>query len=249
MSNAFPVRSKVREAEILAGRFATAADGTVSAVSDGRGFTAARQTDPGVYRVTLADSAAGFMGASAQVIPGTGQSNLRARVSSFDAANRRFDIQVLDGNDYIHEVVKAADGAAGTTTAETLVGLNPLIGRVTAARILPAANVTADATNNATVTLSKRDAAGGTKTTVATLITNVAGGNWTAWVPKDMALSGTSANLDVVAGSVLTFEVAKGGTGVQLPALILAVDVDYSTPTNLVSGTIHFMISFRKSDL
>lgn len=124
---------------------------------------------------------------------------------------------------------KAADGAAGTTTAETVIGYVHRACKLVAVRYVPAAGVTADATNNATITVSKRASGGGSKTTVATIVTDVAGGNWTQWAAKAFSLTGTAADLQIAAGSGLTFEIAKGGTGVVIPAGVLELMFDIGT--------------------
>lgn len=118
---------------------------------------------------------------------------------------------------------KAVDGAANTTTAETVVGLVGRAAKVIGVRYAPAAALTADNTNNAVITVSKRATGGGSKTTIASITTNVASGNWTAWSPKDLVLTATAADLQVAANSEITFEIAKGGTGVAVPAGTLEV--------------------------
>lgn len=122
-------------------------------------------------------------------------------------------------------VPQAQDSAAGSTTSETVLGAVPSIGpvRVYDASFVPIAAVTADASNYATVTLSKYTAAGGSKTTVASLATDVAGGNWTAKAIKAMTLSAVAGAIDLEAGAALTYEIGKTGSGVQLPQRVLVV--------------------------
>ena len=112
----------------------------------------------------------------------------------------------------------AADGAAATATAETPIGQCGAACTISAIRIVPQAALTGDNANNATILIQKRTGAGG-PTTVATITTTVANGNWVAFVPVNIPL--TTAN--VLAGDVLTVTISKGGTGVVVPALQLEI--------------------------
>lgn len=132
--------------------------------------------------------------------------------------------------------VKAADGAAATTTSETVIGHVNFACKIIAARYVPAAALTADNTNNATITVSKRVAGGGSKTTIASITTNVASGSWTQWAPKDLTLTATAADLQIAANSGITFEIAKGGTGVIVPAGTL--ELVFSVGTQIRVGRI-----------
>lgn len=117
----------------------------------------------------------------------------------------------------IVEIQKAADGAAATATSETVACGTRNGGRLIGVRYVPGAALTADNTNYATITVSKRDSAGGTKTTVASRTTQVTGsGSWTAFVPVELTLAAAADILN--AGGTLTFEIAKAGTGVVVPA-------------------------------
>ncbi len=120
------------------------------------------------------------------------------------------------------EFVKAAaDGAANTATAETLVARVPVAGRILAAYYCPSAALTADNTDYATLSLAKRDGAGGASAAVASKATTVAGsGSWTAFVPVSL---GTISNGTLAAGNVLTFAIAKAGSGVAVPSGTLVV--------------------------
>lgn len=133
-----------------------------------------------------------------------------------------------------YEVARAQDAAAGTTTAETVVGCsiaNPANptgpSKVLRVYYVPAAGVTAHDSNYATITVSKYTAAGASKTTVATITTQTTGGggsgDWTALVPMEITLSSTLANRIVEPKATLTYEIAKASSGVQLPAGKLVV--------------------------
>lgn len=132
----------------------------------------------------------------------------------------------------VFEVQRVVDGAANTTTAETVVGFVPKAPGANSSRAkvlrvyyLPGAALTADDTDYATITVSKYTSAGGSKTTVATATTAITGGtgNWTAFVPMEITLSATAANLILQSGAMLTYEVAKAGSGVAIPAGKLVV--------------------------
>lgn len=116
---------------------------------------------------------------------------------------------------------KAADAEAANATAETYIGRAPRLVSVRSVAIVGAA-LTAHGSNNATITVHKRTSAGATQTTVATLATNVAGGNWVAGAPKVFALAAGAAS--VAAGSSLSFSIAKAGDGVVIPASCLVVE-------------------------
>jgi hypothetical protein len=84
--------------------------------------------------------------------------------------------------------------------------------------ICPGAALTAaDATAN-TLTLAKADGAGGAATTVASIVTNLAGGNWVADVFKAMTLSATPANVRVADGQLVTLKKTHAGAGTVTPA-------------------------------
>lgn len=112
----------------------------------------------------------------------------------------------------------AADGAAATATSETVFGMvAPTAGgNVISVYFIPAAALTADPSNNATIQVQKRTA-GGAAVTVAQITTTTAAGgtgNWTAWQPVLITVTAAA----VAAGDALTFNIAKNGTGVVVPA-------------------------------
>lgn len=109
-------------------------------------------------------------------------------------------------------------GTAGTAQTETFVWRNDTGADVlvVGAKICTPVGVTANDTNNATVTLSKRSSSGGSQATVGALTTNTAQGSITAFLP--VALTLTAANVVVASGEVLTIAVSKAGTGVAIAA-------------------------------
>ena len=91
---------------------------------------------------------------------------------------------------------------------------------VTGAVFVPSAAVTADPTNNAVYTLTRRRD-GGSATTVATR--SWADTDSVASTPESMALSGTAANLVLAAGDTLEVVKTHGGTGLVVPDGMLVV--------------------------
>lgn len=110
------------------------------------------------------------------------------------------------------------DATAATATSETYTGrvnLNKV--RVKAVYYTPTTGgITADASNNATITIKWRDSAAANPVTVATYTTDVAGGSATQGVPKAMTL--TQANTICAAGGSFTITITKAGTGVVVRA-------------------------------
>lgn len=110
----------------------------------------------------------------------------------------------------------AADGAAGTATAESPIPRAPIACRVVSAQFVPGAALTAHDTTYATFTLRKRNGAGGAAVVLATVTTKITGGSgdWTAFIPVDF---GTITSPDLLATDELTVEITKASTGVVVP--------------------------------
>ncbi len=110
-------------------------------------------------------------------------------------------------------------GTAATAQTETFLyknttGSNVLV--VGASVCTPIA-VTADPTNNATFTITKRSISGGSAVVVATGVTTAGGtGSLVAFLP--VALTLTVANLVLAPNEVLTILMSKGGSGVATSA-------------------------------
>lgn len=124
----------------------------------------------------------------------------------------------------------AADGMASTTTAET--DFNVYFPRIVICKAIrltaQGGTITADPTNNAVITVSKRDSAGANLTTLGTLTTNSAGlGGATLAQRATAAFTLTAANVRIAAGSTITFSIAKGGTGVVVPISMLSLEVEW----------------------
>lgn len=116
------------------------------------------------------------------------------------------------------------DAMAADVTAECRGFLFPFAGLVTSIKLTLTATTAGHATDAFTMTVSKRDAAGGTLTTLGTITSLVvATGGFTAWVPRSLTL--TNANLQVVAGGACTWSIAKNGAGVAVPTFLCDVTV------------------------
>ena len=120
-----------------------------------------------------------------------------------------------------------ADSMASDTTAETLGFSVPYTGRVTKIYITTDAAVTGHASNHATITANKLDAAAANTAVLGTYTTDsdvVGQGSLAEFIRKEFAL--TAANLDVVAGGCINFAIAKGGSGVVIPITEIQVWIE-----------------------
>lgn len=213
------MRSLDRSVIALFGVVPFSTSGAVGTV-DALGFTVTKPAGTGLYRITLADKYNEYLGGSIQMFDGgAAPTDVIAHLDAELSSSTILDFRLTrPGKRDIIEYQRAADGAANTTTAETAIGFLYTATTLVAARIVPTAALTADNTNNAVFTLAKYTSAGATKTTVASLTTNVASGDWVAFAPKAMTLAGSGAPT-IAAGSSISLEVAKGGSGVQAGTL------------------------------
>lgn len=126
----------------------------------------------------------------------------------------------------LYEFVKAAaDGAAGDATAEFVFAEVLRAGTIVSARYIPTGTLDGDDTDYATLSLAKRDGAGGAPAAVASFNTKDTGGSgdWAAFVGESL---GAISNAAVVAGDLLTFAIAKAASGKIVPAGTLVVVVE-----------------------
>jgi len=125
-------------------------------------------------------------------------------------------------------ITKAVDGAPGTATANTLVYVNATQFPqylISAAITAPAAGLTADAANFATIQVLTDNAAGGAPAAAAQRSTTIAApgtGNWTAGVQVELLTAGTitAANSTarlIPSGGIVWYAITKSGTGVVVP--------------------------------
>lgn len=128
-------------------------------------------------------------------------------------------------------VLDIANGTAGTAVTESVIDHLRRPGLVKSITLTAPIAVTADNTNNATITVAKRTGSGAAQT-IATIATSTTGtNNLVAFVPFTIPASAfTAANTQLAAGDVLTVAIGKGGTGVALSAatsfFTVSVDIE-----------------------
>lgn len=106
----------------------------------------------------------------------------------------------------------------------TVVGQAPFAGTVTSVQYVAEAAITGAATNNRSVSLVNKGAAGSGTTVVATLAFG-SGVNATAFDEKAITLSVTAADLVIAAGDTLAWVSTHIGTGITDPGGIARVTV------------------------
>lgn len=100
---------------------------------------------------------------------------------------------------------------------ETVLGESPFDATVTEVSIIPEAALTAADATARTLTVYNRGQAGLGTTVVATLVTNLAGGNWVAGDKKLFTLSVVAGALTLAAGDVLECVETVASTGTVRP--------------------------------
>lgn len=98
-------------------------------------------------------------------------------------------------------------------------------GTVTSASLIPDSAITGAATNNRRVRIINKGQAG-TGTTIVAELAFGSGVNAAVTDEKALTLSGTAANLDVVAGDVLAYESTHIGTGIVDPGGVVQVEIN-----------------------
>lgn len=120
----------------------------------------------------------------------------------------------------------AADGAAATATAEVpFHSVSTKTQQVLSVTFTPAATLTANDTDYATLTVRKRSALGADGGAVAEVTTKITGGtgDWVAFKPVTIPLVATEPTL--ADGESLTIAIAKAASGVIVPAGVLRASV------------------------
>lgn len=116
-----------------------------------------------------------------------------------------------------------ADAAASDAIAERVIPSSKLHGLITAIQFTGAA-VAANNTDYVTITVSKRDGAGGGAVVLGTYDSRAANqGAVTAFVPAAFSLSAVAGALNVLETDVITLTVAKGGAGKTLTGAIRVI--------------------------
>jgi hypothetical protein len=104
----------------------------------------------------------------------------------------------------------------------TIAATAPFDGSVSAVAYTPLTTITGAATNNRTISLVNKGAAGSGTTVVATLSFG-SGTNATGAVARAVTLSSTAADLVVAAGDVLQWQSTHVGTGIADPGGLVSV--------------------------
>lgn len=141
------------------------------------------------------------------------------RAQDYNATDPNGEVAKQNSYFLVIQDKSADDAMASTATSETYTGVVvPYLSRIKNIwYVATTGGITADNTNFATVTISKRDSAAANPLAVATLTTTItSSGTVTQGAPK--ALVKTTANVDVAALSTLTFTIAKSGSGVVVRA-------------------------------
>ncbi len=229
-----------KNARHLHGSVTFGSSGAVASTS-ALGFAITKPSNTvGIYRCTMTDNYTSVLSAAALLDNAATPKGLHFEISNVDltAGANVVDFLLSAGRRTV-DYEKGADGAANTATAETTIGVLPEGGTLLGAWVTGDAGVTADDTNYATITLRKRTSAGASATSIATLSTTTAGsGTWTAFAPEAFTVvTAASANV-VAAGSSLTLEISKPGSGVQLP--IIKVILLFALPCDATSGDIAY---------
>jgi hypothetical protein len=135
-----------------------------------------------------------------------------------------FAANYTSGLTFVENILVAAEGSAAATTAETEIAILPMSATIKNIKIGPTGSATASDTTYATITVARRDGAGGSGSTLVAPTTKLSGsggtGNWAAFTTLD---AGTVGNSYCAAGTVLTYKVEKASTGVQLPSYVLSI--------------------------
>lgn len=123
--------------------------------------------------------------------------------------------------------------SAATDDLSAILGTMPFAGEITAVRLITKAGVTGAATNNRSVALINKGAAGSGSTSIAALAFDASSVTTSAFVPKSIPLStspsadayGVYAQQRVAEGDVLVWTSTHAGTGIADPGGTLEIDL------------------------
>jgi hypothetical protein len=127
----------------------------------------------------------------------------------------------------VNVIQQDVPAAATAVSDDSVIAQSPFAGTVTAVQYVPEAAITGAATNNRTVSLVNKGAAGSSSTVVATL-TFASGTNATANNEVALTLSSTAADLVVAEGDTLQWRSIANGTGLADPGGVAKVSVSRS---------------------
>lgn len=128
-------------------------------------------------------------------------------------------IKELGGD--VYQVALPFAGIAAGSALEVSAFVAPANMSVTSVKWLPAAAITANASNYFTLSLRNRGAAG--SGTVLPASRSYAATNSVAWVNETCTLSATASDLLIAAGDTLTVQKVETGTGLTCPAGLVVV--------------------------
>lgn len=130
----------------------------------------------------------------------------------------------------VKRTIEATIAAAGAAvTQDQVIGRVPFSGVVSAVSIVPEAAGVANATNFRTFRVINKGQAGAGATVVASRATSVpTTDDLAAFAAKAITLSGTPANLSVVAGDILAVDETVGGTGLAHSGYKVLVEISRS---------------------
>lgn len=155
---------------------------------------------------------AASLGATAATQPGTASAGAGSTASKIDHVHPPAAISVRF----------AADALAADEIAETVALRVKAAATLTKLYLVPDDALTANDANFKTITVSKRDGAGGAGSTVAEVTTETTGtGDWVGFTKIDM---GSLTGAVLAAGSILTVATAKTASGVALPGWTLVAE-------------------------
>lgn len=118
-----------------------------------------------------------------------------------------------------------ADATAAATAAETAMNQEKLHGLVTGIEFIPSTNTNADPANYGTITISKRNGAGGAATVIGTLSTqSTANGTAAQFTTMQFTLSTAAGALNILETDVLTIQETKNGTGAVLNGTVRVLE-------------------------
>ena len=113
-----------------------------------------------------------------------------------------------------HQIGGSPAAAATAVTAETIIGMAPFTSNVVGAYYIPAAAMAGAASNNRSLSIVNRGAAGAGMTALAT-ITYTGGINGTALIANVMTLG---PDVSMQLNDIITVQALVNGTGLPLPA-------------------------------
>lgn len=132
-----------------------------------------------------------------------------------------------DTSPLVHTLRVQADASGAAVDSVFEAGEAPFAGTVTRVAYVASAAVTGANTNTRTLQATNRGQAGAGTTSVASYALT-SGNNLVAGDAKEFTLSGTPANLVVVAGDVLSFDSTHAASGLADPGGVAIIEITRS---------------------